>query len=266
MPDKIAQVSSMHRFFIPAEFIRRETVAIKGGLVHQIRDVLRLQAGDRIAVLDNSGWEYEVALEKVSRELIEGKVCEKVIIAEPGTEIVLYQALLRSTKFEFVLQKCTEIGVSAFVPVICERCVARYPSGDRLERWCRIIAEAAEQSGRGKLPQLRPAIQFHQACQSLAGSSFIAQVEGVAPGLRSALRSKPLDTSCDVLAKVNLFIGPEGGFSPSELEVASRCGIVPVSLGKRVLRAETAGLTVATAILYESGDLEPEPPLNTDAT
>lgn len=247
----------MNRFFIPAEWIRHETVTIDGSVVHQIRDVLRLQAGDRVAVLDNSGWEYEVALEEVSRGVVEGKICGKRNLAEPAAEIVLYQALLKGTRFDIVLQKCTEVGVSAFVPVVCERCVARYPGDKKMERWHRIIVEAAEQSGRGKLPLLEAAMPFQQACQSAVGYSIIAQAEGKAPGLRSILRSKPLSTSSGVTDKVNLFIGPEGGFSPLELEVASRCGMTPVSLGRRVLRAETAGLVALAAVLYESGDLEP---------
>ena len=256
----------MHRFFIPTEWMRHETITIKGNLVHQIRDVLRLQAGDHIAVLDNSGWEYEVTLEKVSKEIAEGRIYGKRTLAEPGTKITLYQALLKGTRFEFVLQKCTEIGVSGFVPVLCERCVARHPGDKRMERWRRIIAEAAEQSGRGKLPELKPAMPFQQACQSLKGSSYIAQVEGKAPGLRSILRSKSLITARDNPTTVNLFIGPEGGFAPPEMDVASRCGIIPGSLGKRVLRAETAGLVAATAILYESGDMEPELQLGNDVT
>jgi 16S rRNA (uracil1498-N3)-methyltransferase len=247
----------MHRFFIPAECIRHETVAIKGVPVHQIRDVLRLQAGDRIAVLDNSGWEYEVALVQISKELVEGKMCGKRNITEPRLEINLYQALLKGTKFELVLQKCTEVGVSGFVPIVCERCVARYPSERKMERWRRIIVEAAEQSGRGKLPRLMPPIPFQQACQSAEGSSFIAQEGGTAPGLRSMLRSEPFTTARDGSATVNLLVGPEGGFSPEEIERSSHCGVIPVSLGARVLRAETAGLVAATAILYESGDLEP---------
>jgi 16S rRNA (uracil1498-N3)-methyltransferase len=256
----------MHRFFIPSEYISHETVAIEGSSVHQIRDVLRLQAGDRIAVLDDSGWEYEVALVQISKELIEGKVCGKRNIAEPVVETNLYQALLKGTKFEFILQKCTEIGVSAFVPIFCERCVARYPNGNKMERWRRIIVEAAEQSGRGKLPRIMPPTPFQQACQSAEGSSFIAQVEGKALGLRDTLRNKPLTIMRNAPAKVNLFIGPEGGFSPAEMDSALRNGIIPISLGNRVLRAETAGLVAATMILYELGGLEPEPRRSADAT
>ena len=254
----------MHRFFIPADWIRHETVIIRGSLVHQIRDVLRLHAGDRIAVLDNNGWEYEMELVQISKEIVEGRTCGKKSTAEPATEINLYQALLKGTKFELVLQKCTEIGVSGFVPIACERCVARYPSEVKMERWCRIIVEAAEQSGRGKIPQLKPTISLQQACESAEGFSLIAQVQGTAPGLRSILRSRSLNTNEYGPAKVNLFIGPEGGFSPPEMALASKCGMVPVSLGNRVLRAETAGLVAATAILYESGGLEPDSAYSTN--
>ena len=100
-------------------------------------------------------------------------------------------------------------------------------------------------------------IPFRQACKSAEGSSFIARVGGTAPGLRHILRSESAPVSREVPAKLNLFIGPEGGFSPTEMDSALRSGIMPISLGKRVLRTETAGLVAATAILYESGDLEP---------
>ncbi len=251
----------MYRFFVPAECIRNEAVVIRGGPAHQIRDVLRLKAGDRVAVLDDSGCEYEVTLDQVSRGTASGRICSKRDIAEPGTEVVLYQSLLKGTRFEFVLQKCTEVGVCGFVPVACERSLARYPGDKKMERWRRIITEASEQSGRGKLPRLQPAVSFRQACQSVQGPSLIACVGGVATGLRSILRSRPLTADRGDYAKVNLFIGPEGGFSPSELEFASTCGVSAVGLGNRVLRAETAGLVAAAAILYESGDLEPGPPL-----
>ncbi len=245
----------MHRFFIPPEWIDQERVVIKGELVHQLRDVLRLRGGDHIAVLDNTGWEYEVAVARVTRDHVTGVICGKRTVAEPGTRITIYQALLKGSKFEFILQKCTELGVSGFVPVICERCVVGHPKEKKAERWWRIIAEAAEQSGRGKLPRLEPAVPFPQACQVATGFSLLAWEGEGATGLRPALRS---EISAKSPLSVNLFIGPEGGFSPSEVEFAQGCGILPITLGSRVLRAETAGLVAATAILYECGDLDPE--------
>jgi len=244
----------MHRFFIPPEWIDQERVVIKGELVHQLRDVLRLRGGDHIAVLDNTGWEYEVAVARVTRAHVAGVICEKRSVAEPGTRITLYQALLKGSKFEFILQKCTELGVSGFVPVLCERCVVGHPRGGKAGRWQRIIAEAAEQSGRGKLPGLEPAVPFPQACRAAAGVSLLAWEGKGASGLRPVLRS---EISAKSPLEVNLFIGPEGGFSPSEAEFAQGCGILPITLGSRVLRAETAGLVAATAILYECGDLDP---------
>jgi len=250
----------VHRFFIPPEWIHQEKVVITGKLVHQLRNVLRLSGGDHIVVLDNTGWEYEVALKVVARGYVEGVVRGKRSIGEPSMKVNLYQALLKGNKFEFILQKCTELGVSGFVPILCERCVVGHPKVKRVERWHRIISEAAEQSRRGKLPILEPALTFQQACRSAMGFSLLSWEGEKALGLRSALRSeiyRQRIISARNPLSVNLFIGPEGGFSYSEVEFAQNCGILPVSLGSRVLRAGTAGLVAATAILYECGDLDP---------
>jgi len=141
----------MHRFFIPPEWIDQEMVVIRGKPVHQIRNVLRLRGGDHIVVLDDTGWEYKVELASVTRDHVEGVIGEKRMASEPGTRITLYQALLKSSKFEFILQKCTELGISGFVPVICERCVADRPRDKRMERWHSIIVEAAEQPASQRL-------------------------------------------------------------------------------------------------------------------
>ena len=246
----------MHRFFIPPQWIDQDRVVITGKQVHQLRDVLRMAEGDRILVLDNSGWQYEVELRRVDREQVEGIVREKSLsLSEPRTQITLYQALLKAEKFEFILQKGTELGIASFVPMVCERCVAgraKDVSDRKLNRWKRIIAEAAEQSRRGKLPLLKPVLPFAQACQSAAGFSLLAWEGEQALGLRAALRGQKAKD----ISSVNLFIGPEGGFSPAEVEFARACGVLPITLGRRVLRAETAGLVAATAILYECGDLD----------
>lgn len=254
----------MHRFFIPREWIDQEKVAIAGKQVHQLRDVLRLVAGDRIIVLDNTGWEYEVELEKVNRSHVSGTVKEIRSAAEPRTTVTLYQALLKGNKFELVIQKCTELGVARFVPMVCQRCVARNRVSEKnLERWRRIIVEAAEQSGRGKLPPIEPKLSFEEACKSASGFSLLAWEGEKSLGFRDALRGKihrQRIISDKNQLSVNLFIGPEGGFSPAEVEFARDCGIVPITLGNLVLRAETATVVAASAIFYECGDLDPLPP------
>jgi 16S rRNA (uracil1498-N3)-methyltransferase len=217
-----------------------------------LRDVLRLRVGDHVSVLDNTGWEYEIEITGITRSHVTGAIYSKRHIEGPITVITLYQALLKSSNFNFVLQKCTEIGVSSFVPLICERCVAKAPDDKKQERWHKIITEAAEQSRRDRIPTLEPALDFKQACQIVANLSLLAWEGETASDLRSLLQSKAASATHH---SVNLFIGPEGGFSPDEVDFAQHLGIVPITLGRRVLRAETAGLVAATAILYEYGDL-----------
>ncbi|MFQ5886813.1 MAG: RsmE family RNA methyltransferase [Anaerolineae bacterium] len=253
----------LHRFFIPPEWLQGEGVEITGPLTHQMRNVLRLKPGDRVILLDNSGWEYQVELGEVSRERVAGQILQKSLVAsEPRTKITLYQSVLRGRAFESVLQKCTEVGVVAFVPVVAARCIISSLEDireNKLERWRRITLEAAEQSRRGRLPVLRPALLLRQAWQEASGGGLtIVPWEEAGPGmpaqrnksLRSLLRgAEPTPFS------VNLFIGPEGGFTPQEIEQGERYGAVPVTLGPRILRAETAGLVAASVILCELGDM-----------
>jgi len=243
----------MHRFFVPPDAVAAGRVRFSAAQAHQIVNVLRLRAGDRVKVLDDTGWEYEVELISLDRQSAEGRVRRKALATtEPRVKIVLYQAVLKGHRFELVLQKGTELGIVGFVPVVCERCVVGNLTDieSKLARWQRIIQEAAEQSHRAKLPQLQRPMLFEQACSNLQGLALLPWEEERQYGLRSFLRN--LSTRPFT---VHLFIGPEGGFSPGEVQVARHYGIRTVSLGPRVLRAETAGLAAAAAILYEWGDL-----------
>ncbi|MFC1944824.1 RsmE family RNA methyltransferase [Chloroflexota bacterium] len=240
----------MYRFFLSPQCIDGSRVTLGGDLVHQLRHVLRLRAGSCIVVLDDSGWEYEVELGETGggRSSV---VSSSRSAGEPVVGITLYQALLKGSNFEFVLQKCTELGVSAFVPISCERCVASAPRRERVARWRSIIREAAELSGRGRLPELRPQLPFAEALRSAVGPSLIPWEEESLVGIGEAVR--PLVEGG--AGAVNIFIGPEGGFPSGEVDMARERGIVPVSLGRRLLRAETAALAAATAVLYEYGEM-----------
>ncbi len=243
---------SSHRFFIPEDWITRNTVVISGRLVHRLSKVLRLRPGAHIIVLDDTGWEYEVELKTVESDEIEGAVLNRNLAAgEPRTRITLYQALLKGSNFELVLQKCTEVGVSEFVPMLCERCVAGEPDSKRLDRWKNIIVEAAEQSKRGNLPVLQNVTAFNDACipTSRDGLSLIPWEGEAIQGIGDILKTNRN------AAKVSFFVGPEGGFSSGEIELARSHEIIPVSLGHRTLRAETAGLVATTITLYEYGDI-----------
>lgn len=242
----------MHRFFVPADWINGHRAVFKGKIVHRLRNVLRLKVGDEIVLLDNSGMEYRTKLEVLKKDWAEGNILSRSSGGgEPKVKVVLYQALLKGEKFEFVLQKCTEIGVSGFVPLKCGRCIISHePGKSKLERWQRIIQEAAEQCGRARLPLLESPVDFEEACKSAQGFRLLAWEGERERGLRACLRNARQN------AKLTVFIGPEGGFSRQEMEMARSHDILPVSLGSRTLRAETAGLVVATAIFYEFGELD----------
>ena len=242
----------MHRFFLSKDWIDQDNVTITGEPLRQISYVLRLKPLDHIIVLDNSGWEFEVEIERITKQQARGKVINKKPgQGEPHIKITLYQALLKSDKFELVLQKGVELGVTSFVPYVSERCIARKESASKIERWDKIIQEAAEQSERLVLPVLHPLISFDEACRSVKPPALLLWEEEKSVSLKQTLQNPPFKST----ANLSLFIGPEGGFPESEKEMTQQHGIAVVSLGKRVLRAETAGLAAISAILYEKGEM-----------
>lgn len=249
----------MHRFFVSPECLRDGRVSLTGSLGRQLSRVLRLRPSDHIVLLDDSGWAYEVELDRVTRGLATGHI---VGAWEPRTEpparLVLYQALPKGRKFDWILQKGTELGVSTFVPLVTERCVrarGKRDEGHKLARWRRIVAEAAEQSGRAHLPRVLQVTPFAEACEAPPSDALalMASVGDEAVPLSKALRS--LEDAAQHLREVRLYVGPEGGFAPGEVAMAREAGIVPVSLGPRILRTETAGLVALSAVLYALGDM-----------
>lgn len=245
----------MERFFLPIQAFSGDLVTVaEPALIHRLRDVLRLTRNHTVTFLDNSGWEYETVLEEVAPTRIVGRVrCRRLAAGEPRTKITLYQAVLKGERFEWALQKGTELGVSAFVPIISERCIvvdAHQLSRRKLTRWERIIQAAAEQSRRGRLPPLQPLMLFAAACEQVhraGGLALIPWEEETRP-IRQVLQAAGREMRPFSVA---LFIGPEGGFSAAEVQLARDYGIIPVSLGPRILRAETAGLAAAAMVLYE---------------
>ena len=224
--------------------------------------MLRARAGDTVAVVDDSGWEYVVALEEVHPQQTTGGVIERRRPpAEPGVAVTLYQGVMKGEKFDLVLQKGTELGVSTFVPVLCARSVPRWresaSEAGRRSRWARILTEAAEQSQRGRVPGLKAPLAFVDACSSLVGAGIIPFEGEHRAGLKDALQSV---TSGDYqVSGLGVFIGPEGGFTGDEVEHARSVGILPVTMGKRILRAETAAVAAVAAVMYELGELGGHP-------
>jgi len=273
----------MHRFFVSAELIADRQVLLSGPVAHQVCRVLRMRPGERVVLLDDSGWEFETELEEVKPDRVKGRVLDKQLArGEPRSKISLYQGVLKAARFEFVLQKATELGVVEFIPLIATRTVvARMDAVQKKRgRWERIIREAAEQSGRGHLPRLLEPMLFSNACahaQQRGGLSLLPWEEARfadSLGLKDVLgKTAPLPINLSIgpeedlttkepkmaqyydVRLVNLFIGPEGGFTQEEAEMARRHDIHSVTLGNRVLRAETAAIAAVAVVLHEMGDL-----------
>lgn len=250
----------MHRFFVPPTAIQGDRVTLTGPVVHQLTHVLRLSRGQRIVALDDCGREYTVELQRLERERVEGQIVERSEAqGEPRTRLTLYQAVLKGERFEWVLQKGTELGIAAFVPLLCARNVVRNPEILRRKRtrWETIVREAAEQARRGRLPRLAAPLPFAEACpqaQAAGGLSLLAWEEETATNLKATLQAEPSNVQLPT-SNIQLFIGPEGGFTLDEVALAQAQGILPVTLGRRILRAETAGLVAAAIIFYELNDL-----------
>lgn len=245
----------MHRFFVDPGQINGLIVRFDDDQAHQIRRVLRLRPGARVLALDGLGLQYEVLLEEVSGTRVSGLAASRVAATgEPGARLTLFQSLLRREKFELVLQKGTEVGVGEFAPVITRRSLVRDAEDvtpEKLERWRRIIREAAEQAGRGLLPGLHSPMPFAAAAPEVMANDvgLIAWERESRMTIRDALRAR------EHVSEVALYIGPEGGFEVDEIDEAVGYGCIPVSLGPRILRTETAAIVGAALVLHELGEL-----------
>jgi len=248
----------VYRFFVAPEVLATDDVLLANAQARRIGRVLRLKAGDSVLLFDGSGLEYEVSLESVGDREVRGRIVGKRPgRPEPRLLLVLYQSLIKGERFDWVLEKGTELGVSAFVPLLCERNVVR-PAGaraGRVERWRRVVVEAAEQCGRSVVPQVAPAAALEEALRSATGLRLLPWEGERSQGLRALLRQESAALGKARQPSLSIFIGPEGGFTEEEVSTAQRAGVRTVSLGPRILRSETAGIAAAAAVVYEFGEL-----------
>lgn len=232
-------------------------MALPAAIAHQVGRVLRLRPGNRILLLDGSGWEYPVELSDLAARQRHGRVeagCPTE--TKPRVVVTLYAAPLKGEHYAYTLQKGTEIGATAFVPTVTARTVGGEVGATKVERWRRIVREAAEQSGRGRIPTVGTPVPFAEACRLAvaAGPALIPWEEEREHGLSATIAA--WRAGREGLPQLGLLIGPEGGFTAEEIALAQRCGIVPVTLGRRILRAETAAAVVTTLALAALGELD----------
>ena len=245
----------MYRFFVAPERLKQTLVTLGPPLSHQLSRVLRLQPGDEITLLDNRGRAFSAELAEVS-----ATCCTVRIIhdfdpqTEPTVHVTLCQAMPKGKKIDWVLQKGTELGMSALIPMITDRSIVQDASRvDRrkMERWQRILTEAAEQSGRALIPRLEPAVRYDNLLPKLAGDTSVL----VAAPASDAIPLHEIAESLSHETPISMFIGPEGGFSPQEIRLAQEHGATVVSMGPRILRTETAGMAALAILLSTMGDM-----------
>ena len=241
----------MERFFVPKSWINDDRVRLELETAHQIIRVFRLSSGDEISILDNSGSEYHVRIDRISGGIVEGAIIDTATgNLEPSIHVTLYQGILKGEKFEWILQKGTELGVCQFVPMICSRSIPRHTEKwylDKRARWNKIVTEASEQSGRTRVPVISDPKSFQDACLEASLPSIVSIIpweQEVDKKLKDAIRNIGSDS-------IGILIGPEGGFDKSEISLAWSKGITPVTIGKRILRAETAAIATLSIIFHE---------------
>ena len=249
----------MPRFFVRRDQIDNGRVTILGDDAHHISRSLRMAAGESITVCDMQKFEYECSLseflpDRVIAQILSEKKCD----TEPPFEARLYQALPKGDKLDTVIQKAVECGVSSITTFISERCIAKEKGDEenKLRRRNKISLEAAKQSGRGLVPEVRETVSFSQMlCE--AGDAdiklFCYEGDGTV-SLHRLLSEEKARLSCEKsssIPKISILIGSEGGFSLAEVERAKAVGFTPVGLGKRILRTETAPLFVLGCLCYE---------------
>jgi 16S rRNA (uracil1498-N3)-methyltransferase len=244
-----------YRFFVEEPPEGGET-ALHGDLAHRVARVLRLPVGTEVSLFDGSGRSWPATLTAVESRRVLLTVGRPVLHA-PASTTVLLAGMIRPNRFEWLIEKATELGATALLPAICARSAVRPAEVGRarLERWRRLGVEAAEQCGRVTVPDLHPPIPFDAALEACRGRSFVASepAHGAAPPLGTALNGVAGDP-------VTILTGPEGGLTPAEVERAVAAGARAVSLGPLVLRAETAAIAALSILVDARGRSGTAPP------
>jgi 16S rRNA (uracil1498-N3)-methyltransferase len=228
----------LHRFFIEEHLRNKKDISIfDDEIIHQWKDVFRLRSGDKVILLDNTGFEYLSEVQLLAKGKAELKILESTAATNiPKKEVWLFAALIKKDNFEWILEKGTEVGVSHFVPLLSDRTEKK---DINMERAQKIIRESSEQSGRGKMPEIDEPTDLEQAINTaqipliafhLTGEKFVADFQ-------------------NAKQKIGILVGPEGGWSDKELTLFKEKNIPVYTLGEQVLRAETAAIVIPALLL-----------------
>ncbi len=245
----------MYQFFVePGQIdVTAKSVIIRGNDVNHIKNVLRMRPGEEVAVSNGiDGKEYRCGILALEEDCVR---LELRFIKEDGVElpakIYLFQGLPKADKMELIIQKAVELGAFQVIPVAMKRCVVKLDekkADAKIKRWQGIAEAAAKQSKRGVIPTVAPVMSYAQAVKMASEMDLKLVPYELAEGME---QTKRLIESVRSGQQIAIFIGPEGGFDPEEIRIATEAGIQPITLGKRILRTETAGFTTIAWLMYQ---------------
>lgn len=241
----------MYHFFVPEGPDSSGVIHITGADVRHIRNVLRMKPGEQVVISDGRDRDYYCFVEELSADEVLVRVQEETEAAELPAHLVLYQGLPKGDKMELIIQKAVELGAFRIVPVAMKRSVVKLDekkAAARVSRWNGIAESAAKQSGRGIVPEVGPLMSYAEALREAEKGDLLLVPYENARGMEATREA------LDLLKKgqtVSIFIGPEGGFDPGEIAAAEAAGARTISLGRRILRTETAGLTALSLCMYQ---------------
>lgn len=238
----------MRRFYAPVQNFEKDTVFLDENETRHLRDVLRLREGVEINVFDGVGREFLCGVVEIGKNRAVLRINTEISPAAPESplDLTLAPALLKGEKFDLVIQKAVELGVKRLVPIVTQRCDVKLKDrGNKIGRWQRIALEAAKQSGRATLMQIDTPVDFLSLLKVGTSGGLIIFSERGGDGLDKISAAK----------EITAITGPEGGWEDDEIEAARDAGAAIVTLGGRILRAETAAITVAAIIQNRFGDL-----------
>lgn len=246
----------MPKFFVEPSKISNGIITIDTEDVNHITRVLRMKICDKITICDSMGYDYTAEIFEINKSSVLCKELDKTKSdTEPNLKVILFQGIPKGSKMEYIIQKTTELGIFRIVPVSMSRCVSKIENkkdGDKKrERWQKISESASKQSGRGIVPEISAPVTFEEAIHELSKCDVVfapyecEQNNSIKNVIKGVSGNK----------NVGFIIGPEGGFAPEEIDRLTKLGVPPVTLGKRILRTETAGEAVLSMLMYEANEL-----------
>lgn len=241
----------MQHFFVTPEQVKENIIYIEGSDVNHMRNVLRMRPGESLSVSDGNNRQYTCSIKQYEEERAVLEIHEaKLSDTELPSRIYLFQGLPKQEKMELIVQKCVELGVYAVIPVAMKRCVVKLDerkAGKKTERWNKISESAAKQAGRSRIPEVFPVMSFGEALDMAEKLDVCLLPYELAADMK---KTKQIIESVKPGQSVGIFIGPEGGFEKEEEELAVSRGAKEITLGKRILRTETAGLAIVSVLMF----------------